>query len=525
MSRIFTQTPVNKPRSNKFNLSHDKKLSLKMGNLTPVLIMDTVPGDSITLRGNMMIRLAPMLSPVMHRINAYIHYFFVPNRIIWDGWEDFITGGDNGDDETVWPYLEYEPTDYEYSSLPDYMGLPTNDDVLGGGEPQNVSAIPFAAYNKIYNEYYRDQNLITPVVDELIDGEQTSADDLLELRRRAWQHDYFTSALPWTQKGPEAMLPLGSQAPVKAKNDPDFTENYQQLKGVFTNTGITGATVQTLLNSNITDGTNEAYIDLLDSHFADLSEATASSINDLRRAFKLQEWLEKNARGGSRYTESIKVHFAVNTSDKRLQRPEYIGGVKTPVQISEVLNTSGSTDNPSSTYQPQGTMAGHALATGSGGSFKYYCEEHGYIIGIMSIMPESAYMQGIPKHFLRQDKFDYYWPEFAHIGEQPIYGKELIVTGFDEYNNGVFGYTPRYAEYKFMPNTAHGDFKGNLDFWHLTRKFATAPALNQDFIECDPQEVERIFAVQDGTDNIWAHVYNEVYARRLMPVFGVPRIM
>lgn len=525
-NNIFTQTPVTKPRSNTFDLTHDRKFTCKMGQLVPICLIDTVPGDNIYIKPSSLIRFAPLVTPVMHRCKVYMHFFYVPNRIVWDGWEDFITGGPNGDSETVHAQISNSfgagAAIDGYGTLWDYFGLPSEADTINGGDEVFVNAIPFAAYQKIYNEYYRDQNLITPAVDELVDGVQNSSSttDLGTLRTRSWMHDYFTSCLPWTQKGPEAMLPLGSEAPVKAKNDPNYTDNIQQLKGVFTNTGITAGTVQTLLNSNITDGTNEAYIDLLDSHVADLSQATASSINDLRRAFKLQEWLEKNARGGSRYSESIYVHFAVKSPDGRLQRPEYIGGTAQPVKISEVLQTS-STDATT----PQANMAGHAISVGGANGFNYYCKEHGYIMGIMSVMPETAYQQGIPRHFSRSDKFDYYWPSFAHIGEQPVLNKELIITDDEETNEGTFGYIPRYSEYKFIPNTVHGDFKDTLNEWTMSRIFSSPPALNQDFIEMDWNETKRIFAVYQNRDNLWCQVLNEVKATRPMPVFGVPKIM
>ncbi len=242
--------------------------------------------------------------------------------------------------------------------------------------------------------------------------------------------------------------------------------------------------------------------------------ATTATIIDLRNAFKLQEWLEKNARGGSRYIESIKSHFDVNSSDGRLQRPQYLGGGKSPVAISEVLQTSAAAAQPT----PQGNMAGHGIAVGANNSFSYRSEEHGYIIGIMSILPRTTYQQGIPKHFLKFDKFDYYWPEFAHIGEQPIINKELYYSGTSE-DDAVFGYTPRYAEYKFMNSSVHGTFRSSLDFWHMGRIFASRPSLNNSFVESDP--TNRVFAVLSG-EKVYAHVFHRIKASRKMPFFGNP---
>jgi hypothetical protein len=520
---IFNQINVQKPSSNTFDLTHDRKVSTTMGRITPIMVMDCVPGDKINIKGNAMVRFAPMVTPVMHRVNVYLHYFFVPNRILWNNWEKFITGGDDGTADPIAPYVEYQINTQPASSLADYLGLPVGGDQLSSGQNPVItaSALPFAAYAKIYNDYYRDQNLQNEVNFELIDGQVSGAQlaALSVLRNRAWHHDYFTSALPFTQKGPEALLPIGGQAPVVAWLDP--LKNPQTFRATGTNIPQSSQNVTSdAAGSILASGGNSAFIDLEDSHYADLSAATATSIIELRRAFKLQEWLEKNARGGSRYTESILVHFGVQSSDKRLQRAEYIGGSKSPVKISEVLNTTGTQD------APQGTMAGHGVSVGGSNTFSYFAEEHGYIIGLMSVIPMTAYQQGIPRHFSRFNRFDYYWPEFAHIGEQAILNQELGLVQSSTQNEGTFGYTPRYSEYKYMMNTVHGDFKISLDRWHMGRKFTgSAPIpLAAKFIECDNEEVERIFAVTGNLDNLWCHILNEVKATRLMPVFGNPRI-
>ena len=540
---IFNTVEVNKPRYNTFNLTHDRKFSTNFGKLTPICVMDAVPGDTFTIKPSAMVRFAPMISPVMHRVNVFKHYFFVPNRILWpkegtnNGWENFITGGEDGLDDTVWAHFRYNPESFSSGSLSDFMGLPVASDVIDPlGEDMPVSMLPFMAYNKIWNEYYRDQNLQAPIQDITPDGEQPISSEFLTVRERAWQHDYFTSALPWTQKGPEALLPLGQEAPIQAyewENNP--TEFIQNMYYTSNNAPVASGNVETVnqqLGHDLGGTPTEAYLDLNGTHYADLSQATASSINDLRRAFALQTWLERNARGGSRYTESIGVHFGVRPQDSRLQRPEFIGGCKTPVKISEVLQTSGAglsnpnAGDPLDALTPQGNMAGHAISVGGGKAFRYTCKEHGYIIGIMSVMPVSAYQQGFPKHFTRSDKFDYYWPEFAHIGEQPVMNREIAWTGIPQWNSGIFGYVPRYSEYKFQSNTVHGDFKESLDFWHMGRKFATQPNLNEDFITMDNQEVDRVFAVQNqNVQKLWCQVLNEVTAKRPMPIFGTPKIM
>lgn len=521
MSRfpIFNQVENTRLRSNIFDLTHDKKLSGKFGLLMPIQCIDLVPGDSFTLKSSAMVRLAPTIAPVMHRMNVYIHHFFVPNRILWDNWENFITGGKDGMDNSVHPYLEADLATATQGTLIDYFGLPIGADVDPLAKVRNVNAFPFAAYQAIFEEYYNDQNVGTTVDYELGDGDNSALLGIYELRRRSWQHDYLTSALPWTQRGPEAMLPLQGQA--------DVLLDYPNLQATDRNAFIdpaTGAIVggtQQWSGDELYDSNTGTFgvIDPKGTLITDLSSATGTTIIELRRAMKLQEWLEKNARGGSRYTEVVKVHFGVESSDKRLQRPEYIGGSKTPIKISEVLNTSATASSP------QGNMSGHGVSVGGGQAFSYRAEEHGYIISIMSVMPETAYQQGIPRHFLRNDKFDYYWAEFAHIGEQAIYNDEVYVKG-DVNENEAFapwGYTPRYSEYKFIPNTVHGDFRFSLDFWHMGRKFSDLPPLDYSFMEMDWNEVDRIFAVQDGTDNLWCQVINEVNAKRLMPIFGTPK--
>lgn len=523
---IFSQISNKKPRTNIFNLSHDRKFSFKMGQITPIMCLETVPGDRFNLSTSQLLRFAPMLAPIMHEVNVYTHFFYVPNRILWDNWEDFITGGEDGQSTPQFPNLAFTGQ-IPNGSLADYYGIPSNLNQTGA----LVSAIPFAGYNKIYNEYYRDQNLIDPKPDELSDGNNSSLNStfLSEPYNRAWQHDYFTSALPWTQKGAEATIPLGTQAPLGydpgTSQDPAFTQIWN-IDGSFLPApandpihALQGGTQDPALVD--VQGRNIDFDLSRSGNFVDLSEATASTIIDLRRAFKLQEWLEKNARGGSRYIESIMSHFGVRSKDQRLQRPEFLGGSKSPLKISEVLQTSAVDAQPT----PQGNLAGYGISAGSNSNISYYCEEHGYIHGFITVMPKPAYFQGLPKHFFKFDKFDYYWPSFAHIGEQPIINKELYLGDNIEENEETFGYTPRYAEYKFIPSSVHGEYRTTLDFWHLARKFDNMPKLNQEFIEVqqDNDGLTRIFAVEEG-ETLYCHIYNKVKARRPMPYFGSPKM-
>lgn len=511
MKNLFNSIQLSKPGTNLFDLSHDVKLSFNMGQLVPIMCTEAVPGDRFKIGCESLLRFAPLISPVMHRMDVTMHYFFVPNRLVWDGWEDFITGGVEGGDPEEFPYLIMDED--TYTPLCDYLGIP----IPLVTQNELVSALPFAAYQMIYNEYYRDQNLINEVDFHLVPGNNTVTNPgLLTLRKRAWEHDYFTAALPFAQKNGAVDIPLGD---VQLKDNWDGITGASGTKPHFQDaTG--GFNAGTVSQNNIASNPHILVNNLSRQAYDPQGtlETTPTTINDLRRAFRLQEWLEKAARGGSRYIESILSHFGVQSSDKRLQRPEYITGIKSPVQISEVLNTSDTTD------APQGNMAGHAVAFTQGKYGGYRCEEHGYIMGIMSVMPKTAYQQGIPKHFTKRfSPFQYYWPSFANIGEQAVENREIYAYQLTAIGDATFGYVPRYAEYKFENSRVAGDFRTSLDFWHLGRKFATPPSLNQTFIEVDSANTDRIFAVTDPDEQkLYCQVYNHVTAVRPMPKFGTP---
>lgn len=504
---VFESISSKKPRKNKFDLSHERKMSLKFNKLYPMYLQEVIPGDSFNVKSEVFLRMAPMMTPVMHRVDSTVHYFFVPNRLVHNEWEDFITGGEDGTAQPILPTLNVDGSDtanrWGKGTLSDYFGIPTSQ---AASTSTPINAIPFRAYQLIYNEYFRDQNLEEKVALNKTSGviSQAETTEITKLRTRAWEKDYFTSALPWSQRGGEAQIPLGEVSPIYK----DKTLVVNSDIGITASGNLSYESDGTL----ITDAGATNQIQNLEKMSVD-----ATTINDLRKANKLQEWLEISARGGSRYIEQIKSFFGVTSSDARLQRPEYLGGGKQPIVISEVLNTTGTTE------APQGDMTGHGISMSSNNSFGKKFEEHGFIIGIMSVIPKTAYQNGLNKQWSKFDKFDYYWPQFANLGEQEITVQELYCTFNDATaRERVFGYQQRYAEYKYNNSSVHGDFRDTLDNWHLGRQFVSEPVLNETFIHADART--NIFAVKDGTDYIWCQIYNKVSALRPMPYFSIPEL-
>lgn len=494
-------------KRNVFDMSHERKLSCDMANLIPIFCEEILPGDFFKVRTSMVVRITPLLAPLMHRVDVFTHFFFVPNRLTWTNWEPFITGGAAGTDATVHPYIAFPSVAFE--TLADYFGVSPRLDAanpptsVAYGANVNVSALPFRAYNLIFNEWYRDQTSVTALA--LSKGDGADATTSVALQKRAWEKDYFTSALPWQQRGSAVSLPLGTTAPIIGS------------AGGLRATGATQDHDLIFVDTNAfvrLDAAATASEDItnIEGLSADLTNASAATINALRQAFQVQKWLERNARGGARYVESILSHFGVRSSDARLQRPEFLGGGRSPVVVSEVLQTSESGTTP------QGTMAGHGFSVQNSHSFEKSFEEHGFVIGIMSIMPRTGYYQGLNRMWSRSSKYDYFWPEFAHLGEQAVLNKELYLQGTSD-DALTFGYQGRYDELRRRESSVHGKYRSSLDYWHMARRFTALPTLSSAFITADP--TKRINAVTTEP-NCLVQVHNNVMAVRPVPIEGSP---
>lgn len=480
-------------KRSKFSLSNKKVLSFDMGELVPVGLTEALPGDSIQQATSCLIRLAPMLAPVYHATHIYLSHWFVPHRLVWDDFEDMITGGPAGTSVPEHPTVEMS-----YAAGPpatgtgiigelgDYLGVPPGIDGL------EVSALPFRGYALIWNEWYRDQDLQTELTIDTSSGADTTTNMLLQ--RASWGHDYFTDARPWEQKGPAITIPLGDSAPVASNLN--ATGDYSILN-TATDTYRKMATSSSFLERSAVDGVEGNRL------FADLQGASAITVSRLREALALQRYEEARARFGSRYVEYLR-YLGVRSSDARLQRPEYLGGGRYPIQYSEVVQTAEGSD-------PVGELRGHGIGAARSNRFRRHIEEHGFIFTFACVKPKTMYVQGLARHWNRRSKEDYWQKELQHIGQQEILNKEVYAAGPNP--DDTWGFGNRYDEYRKAWDTVAGEMRDTLKFWHFGRSFPSQPALNGDFVKCTPNE--NPFAVPSA-DVLYAVVNNSIQARRVV---------
>lgn len=569
----FSQIPNSPIQRSVFDRSHDYKTTLDAGYLIPFFVDEVLPGDTFKLRVNAFVRMNTLIAPFMDNVFMDTFFFFVPTRLVWDNWQKFCGEQKNPGDSTDFliPSLTHTSgsnniiTKFTPGSIFDYMGLPTSTNSPDSNTPFYVNALPFRAYNLIYNEWFRDENLIDSLPVQTGDG----PDDVntYKLLKRAKRHDYFTSALPWPQKGPSVEVGLTGNAPVvgfgngnnwelrspmgstatwslntptsgsnsgikysplqgnengqpllalpSASNGNKLGFQNQSQEGVYSPlTSLSGNGSLTFTNFNLyPSGGNSVY--------ADLSDVSAITINDLRQAFQIQKFYEKWARGGSRYTETLRVMFNVISPDARLQRPEYLGGTHSRVNVVPTAQTS-STDSVS----PQSNLSAFGVLGDSAHGFNKSFVEHGYVIGLVCLRADITYQQGLNRMWSRRQLFDFYWPTLAHLGEQVVYNREIYAQGTAD-DNGVFGYQERYAEYRYKPSMITGKLRStdpqSLDVWHLAQEFDTLPKLNQDFIEENPP-INRVIAVQNEPQ-FFADFWFDLKTSRPMPVYSVPGLV